>query len=281
MTGSPIASGMTPVAQHKKPQSVIPAKAGIQKYWTMNTYKLIIAYDGTDYLGWQEQAEGATIVGTLNKAFKTVFRHECTISGASRTDAGVHALGQVARLQTMLPLPAERLQEALNNCLPGDIVIRSATLAAADYNPLDNVLEKTYHYHVFTERPLPMAQRYGWYYDYPLDIDKLSDCLQVFVGTHDFRSFCTGYDMKSTIRTINSISVSWNGSLGAYRITVRGPGFLRYMIRRIVGAGIEVASRKNYSANTLKQALMRKDPHQLLPCAPAKGLTLHEIAYHL
>ena len=124
-----------------------------------------------------------------------------------------------------------------------------------------------------------MAQRFGWFYRYPVCMKKLHDALSVFIGTHDFRSFCTGDERADTVRTIDSVSVEWVPEFGAYRIAIRGPKFLRYMIRRIVGACLEVASRNHLPVSCLRKALDEKDPEQILPNAPAKGLMLHSIEY--
>lgn len=242
-------------------------------------YKIIIAYDGTDYLGWQMQAEGKTVTGVLQETFKRVFGKEIHIAGASRTDGGVHALGQVAVFTTDLDIDSQELRTAWQNILPESILIKEIEIVPLEWNPRHHVKQKTYTYHFFQERPLPFAARYGWYYRYPVDIEKLKECMNVFVGTHDFRSFCTGDDMDSTVRTIDEVSVEFVKGFNAYRISIKGPGFLRYMIRRIVGACLEVASRDTMSPDVLKKALEQKNPLQLFPTAPAQGLCLLEIEY--
>lgn len=245
----------------------------------MIKYKIIIAYDGTNYLGWQMQAEGKTVTGVLQDTFKRVFGKEIHIAGASRTDGGVHALGQVAVFTTDLDISAYNLRTAWQNILPESILIKDIEPVSLEWNPRHHVKQKTYVYHFFQERPLPFTARYGWYYRYPVDIEKLRVCLAVFVGTHDFRSFCTGDDMESTVRTIDEVSVEFIKEFNAYRITIKGPGFLRYMIRRIVGACLEVASRATMSLNDLNIALEQKNPLQLFPTAPVQGLCLLKIEY--
>lgn len=245
----------------------------------MKNYCLIIAYDGTDYHGWQRQPEAATIAGTLEYSFKAVFNKEITIIGASRTDAGVHAAGQVANFKTDLPLEPEYIQKVWNQHLPKDVLIRSLDQAPENFHSQANVLEKTYFYHFFTHKPLPFYARYGLYYRFPINIDLLEQCLQVFVGTHDFRSFCTGDEQTSTIRTVNAIDVTYMPAYQWYRISVRGPGFLRYMIRRMVGAALEVASHTDGNPASIQQALAEKNPLQHLPTAPAHGLLLRKILY--
>ena len=242
-------------------------------------YKIIVAYDGTDYAGWQYQDDQPSVAGTLQKTFKRVFNREITIIGVSRTDAGVHALGQVATFKTDLPLDAESIKFAWSNILPQDIYIKDIQMVRDEYSPHQFVSNKIYYYHFFQKRPLPFLARYGWFYHKPISLDKLQECLNVFVGTHDFRSFCSGHDRPDTIRTIHEVSITYFKKYGIYRITVKGPKFLRYMIRRIVGACLQVASHDTLVSNDLKIALEQKNPHQLFLTAPAQGLVLHKIIY--
>jgi tRNA pseudouridine38-40 synthase len=246
----------------------------------LKRYKCIIAYDGTDFYGWQIQLGHRTIVGVLQDTFKEVFSKDILIAGASRTDAGVHALGQTAAFSTDLNIKPDDLRNAWQNLLPESILIASIEEVPIDWSPRKNVTQKTYYYHFFQERPLPMSARYGYYYRYPVQLKKLKKALSVFIGTHDFRSFCTGDEYENTVRTINAIDVEYISEVKGYRITIKGPGFLRYMIRRIVGACLEVSSRDNLNLVDLQKALDAKNPLQLLPTAPAQGLLLYEIEYH-
>ena len=246
----------------------------------LNRYKIIVSYDGTAYHGWQVQKTLPTVAGTMQKAFRDVFNTDISLLGASRTDAGVHALGQVATFCTDLRVEPRGMFHAWSNSLPVDIVIRSLELVSADFNPHHDVEYKLYQYHFFVSRPLPLVQRYGWFFRLPVDLEKLQECLQVFVGTHDFRSFCTGDEKgDDTIRTIDSITLSYHEPFNAYRIQVRGQRFLQYMIRRMVGAALDVAARKMVSSEYLRQVLAEKNPRQNLINAPAQGLLLHEIMY--
>ncbi|MBA3954057.1 tRNA pseudouridine(38-40) synthase TruA [Candidatus Dependentiae bacterium] len=243
------------------------------------TYKIIVAYDGTNYCGWQRQPQVSTVVGVLEQRFQAVFKTEIALLGASRTDAGVHALGQVARFRTTLSIGIEQLKNAWNNVLPADIIIRELTQVEDTFNPQHNVAQKTYYYHFFQRRPLPFVYRYGAYYKPTIDLEKLTECLNVFVGTHDFRSFCTGQDKENTIRTIHSITVNSFKKYGFYRITIKGPGFLRYMIRRIVGACLDSACTPELTKEHLITALAEKNPSQKFDTAPARGLILRKIVY--
>jgi tRNA pseudouridine38-40 synthase len=246
----------------------------------MKVYKLIIAYDGSDYYGWQTQLEKPSVAAALNNAFATVFKSEMRILGASRTDAGVHAMGQVARIKTDLNITPDKLKWAWNNALSPDITIRSLELVDESFNPFCDVSQKIYYYHFFVERPMPFIQRYGYYYPYKINFDLLNKALQFFVGTHDFCSFKSSEDTREdTIRTIDSINLEYIAKYKAYRITVKGQKFLRHMIRRIVGASLSVASNSDDSLAFLQRVMAACDPRHTLPNAPAKGLLLHKIIY--
>lgn len=246
----------------------------------MNYYKCIVAYDGTDYFGWQLQPDRPTVVYALQHAFNTVFKCDTIIVGASRTDAGVHALGQVALCRTELDIDAQHLMWAWNNKLPKNILIRSCERVSENFHPQRNVLQKTYRYYFCCECPLPILSRYRWFVRNALDIEKLQSCLSLFIGTHDFRSFCTGHDMgDDTIRTIDAIDLGFLESESAYCIEVKGPSFLRYMIRRIIGASMTVAGRQHLQVDYVYKVLLAKNPLQQLPTAPAQGLVLQSIIY--
>ena len=245
----------------------------------MQKYKILVAYDGTDYFGWQQQKELPTIAGTLERKFFSVFGKKISIMGVSRTDSGVHAQGQVAQFQVDLQISLKEMQQAWSNILPPDIVIKKLELVKDDFHLHSNIEEKIYHYNFFIDRPMPDVQRYGWFYQYPIDIEKLKRALQVFLGTHDFRSFCTGYEREDTVRTIDKVSVQFVPEFQYYQVAVHGRKFLHYMVRRIVGACVEVASREFLPVSCLGKALEKKDPQQTLPKAPAKGLVLHKVVY--
>ena len=173
----------------------------------MITYKAVIAYDGTDFFGWQIQADRLSITNVLVNTFFTVFRRSIKIIGASRTDSGVHALGQVAAFSTNLEIDPKRMAHAWNGMLPPSIRIRKIEVVSVDFHPRALVRQKTYYYHFFLKSPLPHINRYGYSITKPLDLEKLALCLATFKGRHDFRSFCTGNEQETTVRTIDSISL--------------------------------------------------------------------------
>ena len=245
-----------------------------------HTYKLTVSYDGTGYHGWQEQQGYPSIFRALYDSFQAIFKVPVELFGASRTDAGVHALGQVVRMKTDLDVESQKLMEAWNNRLPEALVIRDIKKVSSSFHPCHNVQQKTYWYHVFTERPVPFFVRYGWYVRLSLDEKKLKNALTVFVGKHDFRSFVsTGEEYASTVKTIDSIKVEMLDVMSGYRIIVKGHSFLHHMVRRMVGAAIHVATHEHLSVDDVRNAIDEKDPNQTLPNAPARGLMLHSIVY--
>ena len=246
----------------------------------MNTFKLVIAYDGTGYNGWQEQPGLPTIEGLFKKRLRDVFKKEIPFTGASRTDAGVHAFGQVARIQFDLDITPSHVKHVLNNALPTGISVRSVEQVPDTFHPRVGVAQKVYYYHFFTEQPMPFVSRYGIYLPklQSTQLDTFKEALLVFKGTHDFRSFVTGEQGRTTVRTIDEIDLLYNKKFDAYQVKVVGPSFLTHMIRRIVGASISVAT-SDLSKEVLLQALEKKDPEQHLYVAPPQGLLLQSIEY--
>ena len=246
----------------------------------MKKYKIIIEYDGTNYSGWQVQKSGLAVCQVLQDSFEKVFHKTIRITGASRTDAGVHALCQVAVFFVDLSVNIEKIIGLWNNVLPSDITIKSLSYTDDLFHPQHSVTQKTYWFHVFPERPHPFINRFGYHCTRPIDLDRLKMSLEIFVGKHDFRSFCTGMDMcRNTTRTIDSITVTFIKKYKVYRIEVKGKSFLRYMIRRIVGAALEVATKSDRSVSEIKKALEEKNPQQYFLTAPSKGLCLYKIVY--
>jgi len=248
-------------------------------------YKLLIAYDGYDYHGWQWQPTKKAVANHLEKAFKKAF-HQDVISlvGASRTDTGVHAWGQIVRLKTAFYLAPDALMRAWQGALPHTILLRSIEAMPGDFDMHEGVEYKTYDYYFSRARVLPFIARYCIAYYGQFDSDILQKNLQVFLGTHDFRSFCTGDDKENTVRTIQSISVVYLRRFNIYRIRIKGPGFLRYMVRRIVGACLQTITMQlekklDNAQEYLDTILKEKNPKQNLKTAPAHGLMLRSITY--
>ncbi len=247
----------------------------------MKTYKLIVSYDGTDFQGWQVQPHGKTVADRLQQRFYDLFGERIALLGASRTDAGVHALHQVARFRASVNIPAEQMKRAWNNSLGDSILIRSLTEAPAGFHPHKNVVEKTYYYNLFLDHPLPLIARYGWLFPFMDEVDTgaLEKALQLYVGTHDFRSFCKLEDDKSPVRTITSITVNKITRYNVLQIAISGPGFLRFQIRRMIGAALDVARRDILSLSWLQGLLENPHPEQAYTRAHGKGLMLRKIIY--
>ena len=243
----------------------------------MTRYKALVAYDGTAYHGWQIQEGVPTVAGALEHTFMRIFNKTITLRAVSRTDAGVHALGQIATFECEPFADTARIMRAWNNALPGSIHIRSLEEVDAQFR-LHAVSEKIYYYHFFLDRPLPFVSNYGWYYRKKISLEKLEQALAVFVGTHNFRSFSTGDSRgDDTIRTIDSISLTYIKRYNAYQITVVGKRFLHHMIRRIVGACFDAASQPDVTIELLRKALAHTRPCQTLTNAPAHGLLLYKV----
>ena len=244
----------------------------------MKRIKLTIAYDGTNYCGWQIQPNGITIEEVLNKALTKMLDEEIIIIGASRTDSGVHAMGNVAVFDTETTIPADKIGVALNQRLPDDIVITKSEEVPLDFHPRYCNCSKTYEYHIINTRiPIPTKRLTNYFVSYVLDIDKMRQAASYLVGEHDFVSFCNvRTDVENTVRTITELDILTNGNEITIRIT--GNGFLYNMVRIIVGTLIRVG-RGFYEPEKVKEILEAKDRKAAGVTAPAHGLMLVEINY--
>jgi tRNA pseudouridine38-40 synthase len=245
----------------------------------MPKYRLIIAYDGTAYAGWQAQVGEKTVEGVLKKTFFSIFNQDCSILSASRTDAGVHAAANVIRLETDIPVEAHKLLFALNNILPSDILIRSCEQVDA-FHPFYNVAEKQYYYHIFTHKALPFYARYGWFVAQPLDMEKFKAVLDLYCGTYDFSEFTSTDDTReSKVRTIDAAYWEESDLFPAMRVVIVGKKFLHTMVRRMVGTAVYVATQKNASIAVVERMLKEQYKTDYRLKAPAQGLMLHSIRY--
>lgn len=244
----------------------------------MKRIKLTIAYDGTNYCGWQIQPNGMTVEEVLNRALKKLTGEDILVIGASRTDSGVHALGNVAVFDTETTIPAERIAMALNQRLPEDIVIIKSEEVPPDFHPRYCDCSKTYEYHIMnTQIPIPTQRLTNYFVSYPLDVKKMRQAASYLVGEHDFASFCNvRTDVASTVRTIYSLDILQEGEMITIRIT--GNGFLYNMVRIIVGTLIRVG-RGFYEPERVKEILEEKDRKAAGVTAPAHGLTLVSIDF--
>ncbi len=244
----------------------------------MKRVGLIVAYDGTNYCGWQIQPNGVTIQGVLNDTLSQLLGEKIEVMGASRTDAGVHALGNVCVFDTNARMPADKISFALNQFLPEDIRIQLSEEVEPDFHPRYCDSEKTYEYRILNRKfPVPTERLYTYFYHYHLDVEKMREATSYLIGQHDFASFCgSGAQVKSTIRTITSMSVERDGDIITIRIS--GTGFLYNMVRIISGTLIEIGNGQ-YPPERMKDILDACDREAAGPTAPAKGLTLMGIRY--
>ena len=244
----------------------------------MKRVGLVVAYDGTNYSGWQIQPNGITIQGVLNDALTDLLGEKIEIMGASRTDAGVHALGNVAVFDTNTRIPGEKISYALNQRLPEDIRIQLSEEVEPDFHPRYCDSEKTYEYRILNRKfPVPTERLYSYFYHYKLDVDKMREATSYLIGRHDFASFCSaGSQVESTVRTVYSLSVNKRDDVISIRIT--GNGFLYNMVRIIVGTLIKVGLGV-YPPEHVKEIIEAKDRYVAGPKAPACGLTLVGIEY--
>lgn len=244
----------------------------------MKRVKLIVSYDGTDYCGWQVQPNGITVEEVLNKALQKLTGEEICVIGASRTDSGVHALGNVAVFDTETTIPADRIAAALNQRLPEDIVIRSSEEVPLDFHPRYCDCSKTYEYRILNAKiPVPTMRHTHYFVSYDLNVENMRQAASYLVGEHDFMSFCNvRTDVENTVRTIYSLDIVKQGEELVVRIT--GNGFLYNMVRIIVGTLIRVG-RGFYEPDKVKEILEAKDRKAAGVTAPAHGLMLMEINY--
>lgn len=245
----------------------------------MKRYKLIVAYDGTNYCGWQIQKNGITIEAVLNRCLSKLLKEEIIVIGASRTDSGVHSLGNVAVFDSNTKIPPERLSYALNQQLPDDIVIQHSCQVAADFHPRYCNTKKTYEYKILNRKfENPLLQRYSHFVYYTLDPELMNKAAKAVIGTHDFICFCSSRSqVKNTVRTIDNIEVRKDcNDIISIRIT--GNGFLYNMVRIIAGTLIEIGSGIR-DADSLAAAIETGDRKKAGSTAPAKGLTLCSIEY--
>jgi len=247
----------------------------------MRNLKLIVEYDGTNYHGFQSQARVGlpTIQDELERVLVRWTGEEVKVIGASRTDAGVHARGQVVNFHTGWPIPVEKIPLALNSGgLPPDIVIRQAEEVALDFHAQFQARNKTYRYTIYNSRiPSAFWHRYSWYVPVQLDCQAMAEAARYLLGTHDFAAFrAAGATSRTTVRTIYQMAVEQEGPL--LTITINGNGFLYNMVRIIAGTLVEVGKGK-LAPEAMMKIIQSRDRSQAGQTAPPQGLCLLEVNY--
>ena len=244
----------------------------------MKRIGLVVAYDGTNYCGWQTQPNGITVQGVLNDTLSELLGEKIETIGASRTDAGVHAMGNVAVFDTDTRIPGEKISYALNQRLPEDIRIQLSEEVEPDFHPRYCDSEKTYEYRILNARFRNPTRRLDTYfYHYPLDTEKMSEAAKYLIGEHDFASFCSANSQaQTTVRTIYDCTVSKVGDIITIRVT--GNGFLYNMVRIIAGTLVKIGG-SDMPADAMNGIIAATDRAAAGPTAPAHGLTMIGLKY--
>ncbi len=266
------------------------------KIFPQRNFKIILEYEGTHYHGWQLQKDRRSLQGEMERAIQEVTQENIRVYSSGRTDAGVHAFGQVLHFHSQTQLSLDILQKALNVHLPVDMVIRELTEVSEDFHALLDAKRKTYYYFIYNHRvPELFLKRYSWQIFRPLDWKKMKEALSYLKGEHDFKSFqSVGTDVKTTVRTLykarilNSTSPlvnipqkpewRWMQHPDLHVVMLEGNGFLKQMVRNIVGTLVEVGYGK-ISVAQFKKILAAKDRKKAGPAAPAQGLFLVKVSY--
>ena len=263
------------------PRGCAGREAGISPGWMMRRIRITVTYDGTDFHGWQIQPGLPTIQGSLEAALAEIEDAPVNVLGSGRTDAGVHALAQVAAFSLANPIPLENLRKAMNRLLPRDIRVLEVSEAAPDFHPRYAAAAKTYEYRILrAEICPPFERRYVYHHPYPLDESRMLELAPLIEGEHDFSAFAASDERDELglpkIRTIFSSRLERAGERLTYR--VRGSGFLKHMVRNIVGVLLE-AGKGNLSRDDLLARLETGSTIAPGPTAPARGLFLVHVDY--
>ena len=244
-----------------------------------NNYKLIIEYDGTRYHGWQRQAQDRTVQGAIESALKTMTQEDIVLTGSGRTDAGVHAQAQVANFRCTTNLPSQAFQAGLNSLLDDDIVIRLCEPVEDTFHARYDVQSKTYRYRILN-RPLASAigRQYAWHIRKPLDLEAMRQAATHIVGAHDFKAF-EGAGSPRSHTTRNVIRAQWRQPASdRLEFEIEADGFLRYMVRNLVGTFVDVGLGKKSIAD-FRAILQSRDRGQASATAPPHGLFLVSVKY--
>lgn len=247
----------------------------------MVRYKAIIAYDGTNFNGFQKQPNGRTVQEEVEKTLQKMANgKEITVFGSGRTDAGVHAIGQVIHFDYPEERPLERMRFALDTQLPEDIAVRQVEIVSEEFHARYLVKEKTYQFRMDIGKPRsPFRRHYASYYPYPLDLGKIQRALPDLLGTHDFTSFCaSGSSIEDKVRTIYEAKMEVNETKDELLFTFRGNGFLYKMIRILVGTLLKIGNGR-LPEDSIPAIIAKKDRNAAGPTAHPEGLYLYEVKY--
>ena len=242
--------------------------------------RLTIEYDGTNYPGWQRQKNASTVQGTIEAAIEKMTEQSVTVIGSGRTDAGVHALNQIAHFSIDSKLTSEIFNKGLNSLVPADIVIKDCQAVDDSFHARYDVSSKVYNYHILN-RPFPTAlfRHYAWHIKKELDLNTMREAMLHLKGTHDFSAFeATGSHRSNPVRNVMNVSLHTKGSCGHLVFNIEANGFLRCMVRNIVGTLVDVGLEKT-SPTDFCDILHSKNRTQAGATAPPQGLFLKEVKY--
>jgi tRNA pseudouridine38-40 synthase len=247
----------------------------------VRTFKLLLQYDGTDYVGWQRQAAGASIQGVLEDALRPIEGEPVTVHGAGRTDAGVHARGQVASFRLNASIETATLARALNAVLPLDVRVVTAEVMPGDFHARFSATGKIYDYQIVNAPFVsPFIRRFVWHVIPRMNVEAMREAARTLVGEHDFATFqASGSEVHTSVRTVRRIE--WDGSGGPddpLVMRIEGDGFLRHMVRGIVGTLTEIALGR-WPSGEMVAILASRDRARAGTTAPASGLILREVLY--
>lgn len=247
---------------------------------TLTNFKITVEYDGSDFHGWQRQKHDRTIQAEIEEALARIVGQRVAVIGSGRTDAGVHALGQVANFQCATRLNATVIQKALNSLLPNAIVVKMCQQAHPGFHARYDAKSKTYRYRIYNH-PIPVAidRQYAWHVRHPLDLKSMHAAAEVLIGPHDFTAFeGAGSPRSHTIRHVFRAQLKEENMTGSLAFDIEANGFLRFMVRNIVGTLVQVGCGK-ISMKRFTTILHSKDRQQAGATAPPHGLFLVEVSY--
>ena len=244
----------------------------------MRNLKLTLAYDGTEFHGWQIQPTLRTVQGEIQQALQKLFNHEVNVAGSGRTDAGVHAHGQVANVETIRTMDTDAVLRGANALLPVEIRVLMVEEVAAEFHARRSARSKTYEYHIWRDPIVsPFQCRYVYAFRYPLDEIMMDRGTEMFLGTHDFTSFCAaGTEVEDRVRTI--FDACWERSDKTWVFRIRGNGFLQYMVRTIAGTLIQIG-RQQLQPEQIPEIFAARDRRLAGPSLPPQGLHLIQVEY--
>ena len=245
----------------------------------MRNFRITLEYDGAAYCGWQRQLNGVSIQQILEEAVACIIGENVSIIASGRTDAGVHALNQVASFRAHTILPANKIFLGVNSVLPQDIVVKDIRDVSLDFNALKDARGKVYVYRIRNQRLRPvLGRQYFWFVRFPLNLDRMREAASYMIGEHDFSCFCaTGCDIQDRVRKLSRLDLE-EGPYGMLEITVESGGFLRHMVRNIVGTLVDVG-RGKLAPSDVPEMIRSRDRKKAGTAAPAHGLFLKEVQY--